>query len=337
MQNLVRAKAMAMGAACESCPLREETPVPCDSVKEGRALRLILVGEAPGRSEVKMGRPFVGLSGKVVDSLLTKNGLKRSETHLTNAALCRGEKDKDNEKAAQHCAPRLLKELSQLDPKIPIGLLGSTSVRSVLGRKAGDGKGISVLNTRGFVWTAPEIDEAIVVKAKKAMLAASFDAPNKEILTLKYKSLEGRARLAGRIVLPTFHPAFVLRDQSQHPVIRIDFKRIAKVVRGELSPSMLEDVGEMRVVRSTKELYALPPVVSLDIETTLTGSALTAELLCVGLGAINGGGKPRAMILYPWRKKYATGLRRFLHTREAVVGHNSIVFDKVVLELAGAA
>lgn len=45
---------------------------------------IVIVGEAPGSTEVKLGRPFVGQSGQVLDSLLNSAGIPRSACYITN-------------------------------------------------------------------------------------------------------------------------------------------------------------------------------------------------------------------------------------------------------------
>jgi hypothetical protein len=71
-------------------------------------------------------------------------------------------------------------------------------------------------------------------------------------------------------------------------------------------------------------------MVALDVETTHTGSPLTAELLCVGVGDTK-----NVVVLWPWRRKLAKPLAKFLRTRAAVVGHNLMGFDAIVLERHG--
>lgn len=46
--------------------------------------KVILIGEAPGKDEVKYGRPFVGKAGAVLDNILNKTGIKREELYITN-------------------------------------------------------------------------------------------------------------------------------------------------------------------------------------------------------------------------------------------------------------
>lgn len=44
----------------------------------------LIVGEAPGREEVEQGRPFVGKSGKLLDTVLRSCGVDRAEIFVTN-------------------------------------------------------------------------------------------------------------------------------------------------------------------------------------------------------------------------------------------------------------
>src|ERR1700752_1129717 len=80
-------RAIAMGADCENCPLRDEPIVygvgPDDA-------RYVIVGEAPGAKEVKTGVPFIGPSGRLLDKILNHHGIDReTEVFVTNTVLCR--------------------------------------------------------------------------------------------------------------------------------------------------------------------------------------------------------------------------------------------------------
>ena len=50
---------------------------------------IMLIGEGPGASEDKQGRPFVGASGKFLDQLLEQAGVTRSDVWITNVVKCR--------------------------------------------------------------------------------------------------------------------------------------------------------------------------------------------------------------------------------------------------------
>lgn len=138
-----------LGAKCSLCPLavkgKSERPVPPSFAKVPGKPRLIMVGEAPGRVEVREGVPFIGPSGKLLDRMLEdarERGL-RYESHITNAALCRGDDDNDNDAAAVCCAPRLYRELGEFDRRVPILALGKALRKASSTSEAFSSHGVS--------------------------------------------------------------------------------------------------------------------------------------------------------------------------------------------------
>ncbi|HJU84994.1 MAG TPA: uracil-DNA glycosylase [Nitrososphaeraceae archaeon] len=98
--------------------------------------KVMLVGEAPGRQEDLEGKPFVGYSGRILDSALAKAGIKRSDVFITNVVKCRppnNRRPESNELIA--CMGHLERQISLVSPKI-ICILGSTAYRSLLGGKS---------------------------------------------------------------------------------------------------------------------------------------------------------------------------------------------------------
>jgi len=75
-------------AQCNSCPLQGSPVVPPEGPPDSP---WVFVGEAPGPSEIKFGRPFIGPSGVKLDELLEQVGWKRKKVFITNAVLCRPE------------------------------------------------------------------------------------------------------------------------------------------------------------------------------------------------------------------------------------------------------
>src|SRR5215210_8072840 len=57
--------------------------------------RIMLVGEAPGASEDRQGRPFVGRAGKLLDELLAEAGLARADVFITNVVKARPPGNRD--------------------------------------------------------------------------------------------------------------------------------------------------------------------------------------------------------------------------------------------------
>jgi uracil-DNA glycosylase len=85
---------------------------------------VMLVGEAPGASEDKQGRPFVGRAGKLLDELLAEAGLVRDDVFITNVVKARppGNRDPKADEVA-HYLPWLEQQLALIRPSvvIPVG------------------------------------------------------------------------------------------------------------------------------------------------------------------------------------------------------------------------
>jgi len=91
------------------------------------------LGEAPGEKEDKIGRPFVGRAGKMLDRLMEEVGLSRREVLITNVVKCRppnNRRPKKDEMSA--CFPFLLEEL--IGKKIIVAM-GRTACLDLLGRE----------------------------------------------------------------------------------------------------------------------------------------------------------------------------------------------------------
>lgn len=56
---------------------------------------IMLIGEAPGATEDKQGRPFVGASGKFLNELLAQAGVTRGDVWITNVVKCRPPGNRD--------------------------------------------------------------------------------------------------------------------------------------------------------------------------------------------------------------------------------------------------
>jgi len=85
---------------------------------------VMLVGEAPGASEDKQGRPFVGRSGKLLDALLAEAGLSREDVFITNVVKARPPANRDpRADEVAHHLPWLEQQLALVAPDvvIPVG------------------------------------------------------------------------------------------------------------------------------------------------------------------------------------------------------------------------
>jgi uracil-DNA glycosylase len=97
-------------------------------VGEGPATaKIMLVGQNPGEEEDKEGKPFIGRSGKFLNKVLAKNGIRREELFVTNVVkhlTPENRKPLTDEIAA--CSPYLLEQMEKLRPKIVV-LLGAVA------------------------------------------------------------------------------------------------------------------------------------------------------------------------------------------------------------------
>lgn len=116
---------------CRRCGLWEgrtqvvwgEGPVPCD---------IMLLGEAPGPEEDRVGRPFIGRAGKVLERLLGEAGLSRDMVYIANRAKCfpgytGSGIGKPSVSSLAACEPWLQGELQTVVPKAVVAM-GATAL-----------------------------------------------------------------------------------------------------------------------------------------------------------------------------------------------------------------
>lgn len=350
---------VAHGAECHRCPLKDATPVPPTPAANGKP-RLIIVGEGPGSVEVNFGAPFLGPSGRLLNGALREAGFDRTTAHVTNALLCRVEKDSDVKEALPCCAPRLAAELAALDPAVPILALGAPATRVTLG-KAG------IMKARGFVWHTQVIKETQtrsadrrVEKAKEALAQPHPKAKRIKLASNLTKALDSsalihaRALLGGRVVIPSVHPAFILRGADGWlPVFRIDVRKAAEWAR---KPFALEDEGPFTTTTNIARARHLlnnsgfSDFVNVDIETD-GRDPMTVGITCVGIfdvrdaerlmrGEIKRLPKARCLVLDKpgdlelLPKGMLDLLKGFLKNRR-VLTHNGPAFDQIALDRFG--
>ena len=84
----------------------------------------MLIGEAPGAEEDRLGDPFVGQAGKLLDNMLAAIGLsRRKNVYIANVLKCRppGNRNPTPEEVAQ-CSPHLLQQIELIKPKLILGM-----------------------------------------------------------------------------------------------------------------------------------------------------------------------------------------------------------------------
>jgi len=123
-------------AGCTACGLRAGCTQTVFGVGDERA-EWLLVGEAPGSEEDRLGEPFVGQAGRLLDSMLAAIDLKRGENvYIANVLKCRppGNRNPAPEEVAK-CAPHLARQIALIRPKLILAM-GRFAVQTLLGTEA---------------------------------------------------------------------------------------------------------------------------------------------------------------------------------------------------------
>lgn len=141
--------------ACRACALRTG----CSQVVPGEGSShspLVLVGEAPGGEEDRLGRPFVGPAGLLLERILASVGLSRNDCYLTNMVKCRPPASRDpSPEETQTCTGLwLTRELAVLRPRVLV-TLGNVPTQHLLGTR----QGITKLRGHWFRYTPPQGQE----------------------------------------------------------------------------------------------------------------------------------------------------------------------------------
>ena len=143
---------------------------------------VMFVGEGPGAEEDRLGRPFVGRAGQLLDKEIVAMGLKREGVYIANVVKTRppGNRVPTYEEAVI-CKPFLEKQIAIIQPKVVVAL-GATAAKYLL-----DDLRLAITKERG-----------------------------------KWKQHNGYT------VMPTFHPAYLLRqvNREAHAMVWSDLKAV---------------------------------------------------------------------------------------------------------------
>lgn len=132
----------ALLATFDGCPLKftAKNLVFADG---NPASRLMFVGEAPGADEDRIGKPFMGRSGQLLDRMMTAIGLDRTKAYVTNIVPWRppGNRNPTPQEVAI-CRPFIERQIELAEPDL-IVCLGSPATQALTGTKDG------ILKARG--------------------------------------------------------------------------------------------------------------------------------------------------------------------------------------------
>ena len=105
--------------------------------------KILFIGEAPGANEDKQGIPFCGMSGQILNQLLSHIGFDREDIFITNTILCRPENNRNPKKEeVENCRNRLDRLISVMDPDVIVTIgnfatdriINKTGIKSIKGK-----------------------------------------------------------------------------------------------------------------------------------------------------------------------------------------------------------
>uniref|UniRef100_A0A7J3ZIY7 Type-4 uracil-DNA glycosylase n=1 Tax=Fervidicoccus fontis TaxID=683846 RepID=A0A7J3ZIY7_9CREN len=181
---------------CKKCQLYKQRRNPVLGEGPSRA-SLMLVGEAPGRTEDLTGRPFVGHAGRLLTRTLESLGVRRAAVYITNVVKCRPPKNRPplhGEVLA--CLPYLVEQIRVVQPEVvlTLGLIPS----------------LYVINLESTLKTGSKPPARYITELRGRLYACNVGGLNVKIV-------------------PTFHPAAVLRNPKCRSLFESDIKTAIEI------------------------------------------------------------------------------------------------------------
>lgn len=150
---------------------------------------LVFIGEGPGADEDARGEPFVGRAGQLLTRMIAAMTLTREQVYICNMVKCRPPGNRTPFDEEMHlCSPILIRQLAILRPKVIVAL-GRPAAQSLLASTAP----ISQLRGRFHEFPPPHV--------------SGLDLPKVPLM-------------------PTFHPAYLLRSPNEKAKAWEDLKQV---------------------------------------------------------------------------------------------------------------
>ncbi len=143
-------------AGFDACPLKR-TATNTVFADGNPAAPVMIIGEAPGADEDRIGRPFVGRAGQLLDRMLAAIGLDRSGVQITNVIYWRPPGNrKPTAPEIASCLPFVFRHIVLSRPKVLV-LAGGTAATTLLDTT----DGITRLRGRWFDLAVPGLDATL--------------------------------------------------------------------------------------------------------------------------------------------------------------------------------
>lgn len=180
----------ADASSCTKCPLHETRNSVVFGVGNTEA-NLMFIGEAPGADEDRQGEPFVGRAGQLLTQIIEAGmKLKREDVYIANVLKCRPPGNRNPERdEVETCSPYLIRQIEIIQPKVIVAL-GSFAAQMMLGTKVG------ITKLRG--------------EFHPCNVAGLHVLPHRK----------------PPVVMPTYHPAYLLRNPNAKREVWEDVKKV---------------------------------------------------------------------------------------------------------------
>lgn len=213
--------------------------------------KIALVGEAPGTDEMILGKPFVGRSGKLLNSILAQVGIEREQCLVTNVF----DFQLPGNKIKPLCVSKKEADKSEDYPQLQIPIDSGAYVPAEIAKPQ--------LNRlqRELEKCKPNVIVALGGSAVWATLAHSPYGAMKKIRGTISAGLFGKT-------LVTYHPAYVLQNYAAKTRVVADLK---KALTESKFPEIREMVIDVLIPKNLREvtnfLNRLRSPAAVDIET----------------------------------------------------------------------
>lgn len=257
-----------------------------------KGAKILIVGEAPGADEETQKRPFVGKSGELLTQALSRCGINRDQVRLAN--LCHY-RPPNNKFEALLKSEQLFSGIQELNNYITEY---KPNVIAALGN-----------------WPLYFLTSKTSLKKEKASGISNYRGSILPLKMLVNPTLTGK-------VIPTYHPAFVLRNHSNYPIFIND---ISRIVEDSTFPELNYPEFDIQVVYEPSidilsEILEAP-VLGCDIESVRKST----HILCICFAV-----SPTKVYVYPWNNSTLQHIEKILSSPQPKVFHNGL-FDATVL------
>lgn len=190
---------------------------------------IMLIGESPASEEMKQGLPFVGPSGRLLNQFLAKAGIDRGQLRIVNAVPCRAPADHFD----QHRKEDLTWGRSLLEEEVHRATANGCRVLVPLGDNP-------------LAWISPSLPqppswsddegESKSTRSRVGVWRGSLVPYDEDFNTIgayeRWLATEASTFAGRTAVLPTYHPAAVLRQFSWHPSTIMDLRKAREAASG---------------------------------------------------------------------------------------------------------